>query len=244
MFNVALLGLVSGILGTGLGGIAAFFIKSVSNRTLSFILEFSAGLMMSVVCFELVPEAIRFGSIETAFSGIFLGVAAILFFENCLQKRLLPAKKGRRNSDLIQTGILTAVGIALHNLPEGFAVGSGFKASLSLGLTITMVIIIHDIPEGIAIAVPLKAGGISNLQAFAFTVLSGLPMGLGALAGAFLGGISPRLISLCLGFAAGAMLYIICGELIPQSKRTYSGRLSSLGNVIGIICGIIVAVYN
>jgi ZIP family zinc transporter len=69
-------------------------------------------------------------------------------------------------------------------------------------------------------------------------------MGFGALLGAALGEISREFISLCLGFAAGAMLYIIFGELIPESKKIYTGRLSSIGNIIGIICGIIVSILN
>jgi len=90
------------------------------------------------------------------------------------------------------------VGIALHNFPEGFAVGSGFGASISLGVMITSVIVIHDIPEGIAMAVPMRAGGFGKAKAFTVTVLSGVPMGIGALAGALLGGISSKFIGACL----------------------------------------------
>jgi ZIP family zinc transporter len=122
-------------------------------------------------------------------------------------------------------------------------VGSGFEASSSLGFTITAVIIIHDIPEGIAMAVPMRAGGFSKLKAFGYTLLSGVPMGLGALlarhAGRFPTSL-PALSRIC----SGAMLYIIYGELVPESKRLYLGRLSSLANVWGILCGIIVSVYN
>lgn len=243
LLNVTIFGLLSGILGTSIGGLSAFLITDVNNRVLSFILEFSAGLMTSVVCFELIPEAFELGGAKLTFAGIFIGILTIIVIENYIKKAGF-LKQSRRNSGLLRAGILVAIGIALHNFPEGFAVGSGMEASLTLGLTITAVIIIHDIPEGIAMAVPMRTGGFSRFKAFLLTVLSGVPMGFGALAGAVLGGISKGMISACLGFAGGAMLYIVFGELIPESKKLYLGRLSSLGNIIGFLCGIIVSTYS
>lgn len=243
MLKVTLIGLISGIIGTSIGGLMAFFINNVSNRFLSLVLEFSAGLMTSVVCFELIPEAFKLGGTLLTFSGIISGVAIIIIFENIIMKSA-HFKKRHKNSGLLKAGILTAIGIALHNFPEGFAVGSGFEASTALGFTLTLVILIHDIPEGIAMAVPMRAGGFSKSKAFFLTMLSGVPMGFGAFLGSALGGISKDFIAVCLGFAGGAMLYIVCAELVPQSKRLYPGRLPSLGNVIGILCGIIVTIYN
>lgn len=242
LLKITILGLVSGIAGTGIGGLAAFFVNNITNRILGFILEFSAGLMTAVVCFELIPKAFELGGTIYTFSGILVGIASIVIIENFIKKsRILGSG---RNKGLLRAGILMAIAIALHNFPEGFAVGSGFEASASLGFTITAVIMIHDIPEGIAMAVPMRAGGFSRWKAFAYTILSGVPMGFGAFMGSVLSEISRGLIAACLGFAGGAMLYIVYGELVPESKRLYLGRLSSLGNVAGIICGIIVSVYN
>ena len=242
LLQITLLGLVSGLAGTGLGGLSAFLVSRTSNRILSTILEFSAGLMTSVVCFELLPEAFKLGGPVYTFAGIISGLLVVVIIESMLKKsRTLTSGQ---NSGLLKAGILMAIAIAMHNFPEGFAVGSGFEASASLGFTITAAIIIHDIPEGIAMAVPMRAGGLSRLKAFGYTLLSGVPMGLGALLGAALGMISNNLTAACLGFAAGAMLYIIYGELVPESKRLYLGRLSSFANVCGILCGIIVSIYN
>lgn len=243
LLKVTLVGLVSGITGTGIGGLMAFFVNRITNRYLCFLLEFSAGLMTAVVCFELIPEAFELGGTFPTFAGIFSGIATIIVLESFIKKSGL-LKTGYGNTGLLRAGILMAIGIALHNFPEGFAVGSGFEVSATLGITITAVIIIHDIPEGIAMAVPMRAGGFSKLKAFTLTLLSGVPMGLGALLGSILGEISQQFISACLGFAGGAMLYIVYGELVPESKKMYLGRLSSIGNVAGIICGIIVSVYN
>jgi ZIP family zinc transporter len=242
LLKITLLGLVSGLAGTGIGGLSAFFITKTSNRLMSTILEFSAGLMTAVVCFELLPEAFRIGGTLYTFVGILFGIFVVVVIENALKHSSL--MKGGNSSGLLRAGVLMAIAIAMHNFPEGFAVGSGFEASISLGFTITAVIIIHDIPEGIAMAVPMRAGGFSKSKAFLYTLLSGVPMGFGALLGAALGEMSSLLTASCLGFAGGAMLYIIYGELVPESKRLYLGRISSLGNVLGILCGIIVTIYN
>ena len=242
LLKIALLGLVSGLAGTGIGGLSAFFITKTSNRIMSTILEFSAGLMTAVVCFELLPEAFKLGGTLYTFTGVLAGIVIVVLIENALKNSSF-LKKSQR-SGLLRAGVLMAIAIALHNFPEGFAVGSGFEASTSLGFTITAVIIIHDIPEGIAMAVPMRAGGFSKIKAFTYTLLSGVPMGLGALFGSAMGDISDVLTAACLGFAGGAMLYIVCGELIPESKKLYFGRLSSLGNVFGILCGIIVSICN
>lgn len=243
LIKVTLIGLISGMAGTSIGGLMAFFVKKVNRRLISSILEFSAGLMTSVVCFKLIPEAFKYGGITLTLFGVFLGVATILFVEEILLRASFVTAK-KQNSGLLRTGLIMAIGIALHNFPEGFAVGSGFEASVSLGMMITAVIIIHDIPEGIAMAVPMKAGGFTSKKAFVLTALSGVPMGLGALLGAIIGGISEKFIGACLSFAAGAMLYVVYGGLMVESKKLYLGRLPSISNVFGMVCGIIVTAIN
>ncbi len=244
ILKIAIVGLISGITGTGIGGLIAFFVdKNISNRLLSTILEFSAGLMTAVVCFELIPEATKIAGLYLTMIGVILGVLIIILIDDIVKQSSI-IKNSRGNSNLLRAGILVSIGLALHNLPEGFAVGSGFEASVSLGITLTIVIAIHDIPEGIAMALPMKIGGFSGLKAFLLTILSGVPMGLGALIGATLGHISQQFVALCLGFAGGAMLYVIFAELIPESKRIYLGRMSSMGNILGIVCGIIVTMLN
>jgi len=120
-------------------------------------------------------------------------------------------------------------------------VGSGFAASDYLGLGLAIVIGLHDMPEGVAMAAPLKMGGINRLKILFYTVLAGIPMGLGAFVGELLGEISHTFICLCLSFAGGAMLYITCGELMPKTQNIYKGRISTIGMIIGIMCGIIIS---
>ena len=141
--------------------------------------------------------------------------------------------------NLLRTGIITSIGLALHNFPEGLAIGSGFGASLTLGYSLAVAICIHDIPEGISMAVPMKNGGMNPSKVLFYVILSGITTGVGAFVGKIIGGISDNVISICLTFAAGAMLYIVSGELIPESNTLYKGKFPTLGNIIGFILGLI-----
>lgn len=233
----SIIGASAGIVGTGLGGMIAFFLDTPSKRLLSTLLSFSSGLMIAVVCFDLLPKSFEIGSFACGIMGIILGVAVIIFCEHLIYRDM--ESKGK--NELLKTGILLTVGIALHNLPEGLAIGSGFTAYESYGLGLSLVIALHDIPEGVAMATPLRAGGMDKLKVFMLTLLSGVPTGLGAFIGYLLGGISPMFISICLAFAGGAMLYITCAELIPESVELYKGRISSLGLLFGVILGIVIS---
>ena len=147
-------------------------------------------------------------------------------------------KISARNKNLLKTGIIVSIGLALHNIPEGLAIGSGFDSSTSLGLSLAIAICLHDVPEGISMAVPIKNGGMSPIKVMIYVILSGVATGLGALIGAIVGNISIGVIAICLSFAAGAMLYIVTGELIPEANELYKGRITALGNMMGFIIGL------
>jgi len=236
---VTLIGFLCGMIGTGLGGIVTLFIRRPTNRIMAALLGFTSGIMISVVCFDLLPEAFSMGGIEMSLLGIMLGVAMILAIEQFIPEQA--SHKYSEGYDFIRSGILLGLGIAIHNFPEGLAVGSGFAANDFLGLCLAIVIAIHDMPEGIAMAAPLKMGGIDRFKILAYTIMAGIPMGLGAFIGELLGEISRTFICLCLSFAGGAMLYITCGELIPKTQNIYKGRISTIGMIVGIICGIFIS---
>ena len=137
-------------------------------------------------------------------------------------------RETNQKGKLLRTGIIVSIGLAIHNFPEGLAIGSGFEASLKLGLSLAIAICLHDIPEGISMAVPMKNGGMRIGKVIFYVILSGITTGIGAFFGAIVGSISETIISLNLSFAAGAMLYIVSGELIPESNKLYNGRISAL----------------
>lgn len=235
---ISFYGLIFGMVGTTLGGILGSFISLKSNKSLGFILEFAAGLMTAVICFDLIPETLNISNVSVCIIGIFIGIITMIFCNNIVDKIYSNQKKLKTNT-LLKTGIIIAIGLAVHNFPEGLAIGAGFEASNSLGFKLAIAIALHDVPEAISIALPLKNGGSSKLKSIIITTLSGLTTGLGAFFGAIVGNISLILIGISLAFAAGAMLYIVSCELIPESKSIYKGRFASLGNILGILVGII-----
>lgn len=149
ILRTTLLGLFFGTFGTTIGGIIGISFKNISNKILSFILEFAAGLMISIVCFDLVPEALELTNLSTVFFGIILGVVSMILCDSIIKNKYNVNKKIRKDTNsLLKTGIIVGIGLALHNLPEGLAIGSGFGASYKLGISLALAIALHDVPEG------------------------------------------------------------------------------------------------
>jgi len=236
--NKTLIGLFFGTFGTTIGGIIGVFINKTSNKFLSFILSFASGLMLSIVCFDLIPQAMEITNVATVIVGILLGIIILIDCDIFIEK-ILNKKINKNNNSLLKTGIIVSIGLALHNFPEGLAIASGFGVSLTLGYSLAIVMCIHDIPEGISMAVPMKNGGMDKLKVLFFVILSGITTGIGSLFGALFGTISNNVIALSLSFAAGAMLYIISGELLPESNKLYNGKINAIAIMIGIILGLI-----
>lgn len=237
---ITIIGFITGMVGTGLGGIIVFFLHRPSKRVMAMILGFTGGIMLSVVCFDLIPQSFETGGMIIGFLGITMGVAGVLIMDILMTK--IPGKiSSGKDVDFIKSGILLGLGIAVHNFPEGLAVGSGFAAQNSIGLRLALIIALHDMPEGVAMAVPLKLGGYSPFQVLLYTIIAGIPTGIGAFFGELLGGLSNIFISLCMGFAGGAMLYITCGEIIPKTQSVHKGRISTAGMIIGMLCGLYIS---
>ncbi|EGD53039.1 ZIP family metal transporter [Thermoanaerobacter thermohydrosulfuricus] len=232
-FNAMIIGSLVGVIGTGLGGAATYFFKNPSARFFSGIMGITAGLMLSIVVFDLLPHAFDIAGLTLGTIGILIGAILISFFDMIIENMDIAG-------GFIKEGVLLGIAIALHNFPEGLAVGSGFMVSQSLGINIALVIALHDFPEGLAMATPFSAGGIPPYKNVIYTVLAGIPTGIGALIGVLTGGISPYFIGLNLGIAGGAMLYVTCGDIIPEARNIYKGEISILGMILGIIGGIII----
>lgn len=228
---LAIIGGIACVLGTFFGAFIALFLKISNNKIQSVLLEFSAGLMLSVVFLDLISNAIKETNVINVILGIFLGV----FFMNITENI---TKKSNQNS-LLQTGIILAIGLAMHNLPEGLALGSAINIDNSLFYTLVISIFIHDIPEGILVGLPLSIGGMSKIKILIISFLTGFFALIGAILGVHF--TNHNIIGSLLSIASGAMLFIVFFEIIPSSKKLHQGNIPSFFNIFGIILGIVIS---
>ena len=244
MLNITLLGLFFGTIGTTIGGLIGICTNKSSNKFLSTILSFASGLMLSVVCFSLIPEALDILDITIVIIGIIMGIICMTICESVVNNNMKVNDNTQKNIkiSILKTGIIISIGLAIHNIPEGLAIGSGFTESAKLGLSLAIAICMHDVPEGLSMAVPMKHGGMKSWKIMSYVILSGIATGIGALIGGIVGNISIEIVSICLSFAGGAMLYIVSGELIPEYNRLYQGRWNVLGNMLGFIIGLFASI--
>jgi ZIP family zinc transporter len=263
---------IAGVGGTGFGGILGAILKRDSKKIVSLLLSFAGGVMLAVVCFDLVSSAI-FPDNATEQTNIFIVIAGILlgfmtvyvlnyFIDKSTNKECKHIDKEHpktadsleelihsnhyvehksSSKGLFTAGIVMAYAIALHNLPEGMVIGASFASTqIESGIIIAIIIGLHNLPEGMAISVPLICGGMSRLKAIITTALAGVPTILGAIVGYYLGSISPMWLAISLSFASGAMLYVVFGELLPESILMWKSKLPAIAVLVGMILGLII----
>ncbi|WP_066506106.1 ZIP family metal transporter [Abyssisolibacter fermentans] len=228
-----LIGFLVGVLGTTMGGIITLLIVKSSHKLNNFLFGFTGGLMLSVVIFELLPDSFDICGSKYTIIGVVIGIMFVKLTSTIINSI------GFKNK-LLKVGFLMSIAIGTHNLPEGIAIGSSLTNNITIGLTIVLIMIIHNIPEGVAMATPLKIGGFSGYKLIGLCIIAGLPTGVGAFIGSFLGNISDELMSICFSFAGGAMLYIICNDLIPASIENNKIFCSFLGITTGLFFGFII----
>ena len=225
--QISLIGYLTAWSGYFLGGMLSVFMKKSSARFLGSMMGLTAGLLISFICFEMLPQPFAQWGIYKSLAALLLGVVISAWLEG----RMADLSKWHR------AGLLLTLGITVHNIPEGMALGSMLNISLTAGLSLAVMIAIHCFPEFLAAALPLRRAGVSALKLLAFTFILALPMGLGAMSGVFFSSLSPDFLNACICFAGGVMLYIACGEILPESKEVWRGRLPALGAMIGFAIG-------
>ena len=228
----------AGFLGTGLGGLLAILLPRLSSRAISRILHFTGGLMISIVCFELLPEALILDQ-ATAIITLLTGIVFMLVSDVILTRY----ERGRGGNSLLRSGMLIGIGIALHNLPEGLAVGAGYADAPVFGLALCLAIVLHDVPEGLSMSLPLREGGMKLSRVLLAALFSGFPTLLGAFVGLYAGGFGHQALAACLGLAGGAMLQITCASLLPEAQKKSSGRIETLLLSLGIVSGCLLALW-
>jgi len=257
--EIIVISVVAGICGTGLGGLLTAFLGSRTDQMISIFLSFAGGVMTSIVFFELIPEAKELSNTAVTVTGLFIGVIVVLSlnyildrisnsghnkvelheihetYEDFYHEREIITSK----TNLLRSGMLMFLAISLHTLPEGLALGAAGYHDVSLGFTLALIIGIHNIPEGMAIAAPLISGGLSKGKAVLLTLLAGVPTVIGAFIGVLFGGISDVAVALSFAIAGGAMLYVVYGEILPQTMVISKNRIPTISSLVGIIFGFI-----
>lgn len=239
----AFLGGLSGFAATALGAVVAVVLRDITARTQDIMLGFAAGMMLAASSFSLILPGIaaaqsicgnKLLAASVVTLGLALGVALMIGLD-----RFVPhehQQSGRKGPDAqrINRVWLFVLAITLHNLPEGMAIGVSFaNGDMRVGLPLTTAIAIQDIPEGLAIALALKVTGISTLRAALIAIGSGLMEPLGAVVGL---GISTSFAlgyPVALGLAAGAMIFVVSHEVIPETHRNGHETPATLGLMLG-----------
>ena len=221
-------------LATGLGALPFAFVRSVSERIVAYSNAIAAGLMLGA-SFGLVAEGSEHGSVET-FVGSLLGVAFILVTQRLLGEREL--EFGSLRGEGARKVLLMVVVMTVHSFTEGVAIGSSFGGGLTLATVITAAIAVHNVPEGLAISAVLRPRGASLAACAGWSVFSSLPQPLMAVpAFLFVDAFRPAL-PYGVGFAAGAMVFMVFVELLPEAfehaRRPTVGLLVS-GSLVAMM---------
>ena len=221
------------LIGTMLGAFLGVVINRPSKKFLGNILGFASGLMLSIVVFELIPDATEKTGIFGTLLFLILGIIIVVIIDK------MSNLSNDVNSQYTKVAFMVAVGLMIHNFPEGLIMGFGFVNGDSLGLKMSMMIAIHDVPEGLAVAAPLMLSGVKSKKILFYAFVTAIPTAIGAWIGIYIGSISMEILGGALAFASGVMLYVVYGEMIPQSRKLWPGTMSTLGILFGMIVGLL-----
>ena len=241
--QVVVLGLLASILAglaTGVGALPALFFKEISARLFSSLLGAAAGVMLAAT--SLLVPGIDYGNLVWPGQGLWVVAFGILLgagFLHFADKRLphLHFENVADNSfDTLQKISLFIIAITLHNFPEGMAVGVSFgTGDLHNGFVLAIAIALQNIPEGLAVALPLVALGYPKWRAIGVATLTGLVEPIGGFLGITMVTLFSSVLPIAMGFAAGAMLFVITEEIIPETHSNGRSRLATFSLLIGFI---------
>lgn len=243
ILNVLILSLLAG-LATGLGGLIVI-LRKPGPVSSGIFMGFASGVMITIAFVGLIEEAWSCCGIWIAAAGFALGALFMFAIDVILPHTRFGVKEKGMKNKLLAAGTMMAIGITIHNLPEGIAMGAGYLYAPAFGLLIAIGIALHNIPEGMATALPLYLGGQSRGKALKITFLSGLVEPLGAMLAVFLLTGFQLLIPLVLAFAAGVMFFITLDELLPCAQCSCHEHATGLGIIIGaVLMLIIIGIFN
>jgi len=248
---LALLGTGFTFLGTALGAAIVFVFKGKVNEEFQRIfLGFAAGIMIAASVFSLLLPAINMAASQGQISwvpaafGFITGVVFLLILDNLLPHMHFGSNSPEGLHSKLKRSTMLVFAITLHNIPEGMAVGltfglanfeRGVSAPLAAAFALALGIGLQNIPEGAAVSLPLKGEGFSNWKAFVYGALSGLVEPIAAVISVLLIGHIASMMPWFLAFAAGAMLYVVVEELIPDAKLGEHSHAGTISVLVGFV---------
>lgn len=229
-------GVIIALLNT-LGAVLVLFFKTVSQKFLDAALGFSAGIMLSASFTSLIIPGIEYGGIIPVIIGMIIGIVFLDLADHLIPHMHFIMGKEGKGTERIKAVWLFIIAITLHNMPEGLAVGVGFGSGDIRGAIILMMAIgLQNIPEGLAVSISSLSAGIgARFYASFVGIRAGLVEIPLAIIGAWAVSSMRAILPYAMGFAAGAMLYVISDEIIPETHRQGHERLATIGTMLGIM---------
>lgn len=241
-------GLVIPFIGTTLGSAMVFFMKNkINNKVEKILLGFASGVMIAASIWSLLIPSIDMAKEQGVIAwipatvGLLLGMFFLLVLDSIIPHLHLNSSKPEGIKSKLQKTTMMVLAVTLHNIPEGMAVGVVFAGAISQNSGITLAgafalaigIAIQNFPEGAIISMPLKSEGASKLKSFWYGTLSGVVEPIGALITIALTNMVVPVLPYFLSFAAGAMIYVVVEELIPESQSGEHSNIGTVGVAIG-----------
>lgn len=244
------LGLLIPFLGTTLGSAMVFFMKDKINKRIEkLLLGFASGVMIAASVWSLLIPSINMANEQGIMSwipasiGFLLGIIFLLILDSIIPHLHLNTSTPEGLHSKLKRITMMVLAITLHNIPEGMAIGVTFAGAIYGNSSITMAgafalaigIAIQNFPEGAIVSMPLKSEGKSKIKAFVYGVMTGIVEPIAAMATIILTGTITTILPYLLAFAAGAMIYVVVEELIPESQSGEHSNISTIGVGIGFI---------
>lgn len=219
---------------TPLGGLIVVTARRLSRRSLTALLGMAAGIMLTVVVAELIPASLKAGGHTLFWPGV-AGGWLLMWGLKRVVKAALPTQHDTSGTNAyLNMGLFIAIAIAIHDLPEGLAIGAGQAVEPRIGLMIALAIALHNIPEGMSVAAPMRMGGASRSRILFTTFLIGLVTPLGTAIAILLTHVANAFIALSLAFASGAMAFVVAQNILPEAWRA-DKRIAIIGTSVGSV---------
>lgn len=220
-------------LATGLGALPFAFLRRPSDSWQGMMTAAAAGMMLSASVFTLTGEALQAGALWQVLVGLLAGAAFFSWTAKLVDGR--DWRLGALSAAESRQSILLLIAMFVHSIPEGIAIGVGYATGeLRFGLLLATAIAVHNIPEGVAVSMPLRARGLSVASCAGYAILTSLPQPVAAVPAYLLVSIFEPLLPLGLGFAGGAMIFLVARELLPESLERCTRGQAAWSLMIGL----------